>query len=195
MKSVNKIIKKLTGSLGSSEKILNELLNGPYIYGVIVLIIGMYGPRLSPRLPRPVRDLFNNAYFRFAVLTMVIYLSNRNLYLALTVSIAFVLVLNLTNSLEVEEHFVKKYAENFSEYGTVLVERFEDDDEKKEGGDKKDYVPEPVKKEVVPKQKQVDTADDFGNASYRQGYTDGQEAQCPIDNTGGLAYSEVTDLD
>ena len=30
MKSVNKIIKKLTGSLGSSEKILNELDNIPF---------------------------------------------------------------------------------------------------------------------------------------------------------------------
>ena len=175
MKSVNSIVKKLSGGLGSGEQFLDSMLNGPYVYGLIVLIIGMYGPRLSPRLPRSVRNLFNNSFFRFAVLTLVVYLSNKNLYLALTVSISFVLLLNLANSLEVEEHFVKKYAENFSEVGAVLTEEFEDEKEDK------------PKKEDEPKKE----VDDFGSASYRKGYEDGQEAQCPISSMGGTAYSEL----
>ena len=188
---MNKLLKKVTGSLGSNEKILKNLLNGPYVYAVIVLIIGIYGPRLSPRLPNSVRDLFNNAFFRFVILTLVVYLSNKNLYVALIISISFVLLLNLANSLEVEEHFVKKYAENFSEFGVVLTENFEGDapktaeEEKTKGSvaaveKPKDAAPTAPKK-----------AEDFGDVSYRQGYSDGQEAQCPIGNTGGAAYSEL----
>ena len=183
MDSVNKVMKTVSSSLGPSEKFLKKLLKGPYVYGVIVLIIGIYGPRLSPRLPSEVRNLFNNAYFRFVILTLVIYLSNKNLYLAMTVSITFVLLLNLANSLEVEEHFVKKYAENFSEIGPVLTEGFEVEDKKKEAS---------VAPEAEPKAAPVEpSADDFGNASYRKGYTDGQDAQCPIGNTGGVAYSDL----
>ena len=197
MDSINKLIKNLSASMGSSEKFLNNLLGGPYVYGAIVLIIGMYGPRLSPRLPTPVRDLFNNAYFRFVVLTMVVYLSNKNLYLAMTVSIAFVLLLNLANSLEVEEHFVKKYAENFSEFGTVLTEGFEDGTKKVATAAKTDEKPKQVaavaavEAPAAPKE----TGDNFGDASYRQGYTDGQEAQCPISSTGGLAYDVVAKVE
>ena len=200
MDSINKLIKNLSASMGSSEKFLNNLLGGPYVYGAIVLIIGMYGPRLSPRLPTPVRDLFNNAYFRFVVLTMVVYLSNKNLYLAMTVSIAFVLLLNLANSLEVEEHFVKKYAENFSEFGTVLTEGFEDGTKKVATAAKTDEKPkqappaagvEAPPAPAVPKE----TGDNFGDASYRQGYTDGQEAQCPISSTGGLAYEVIAKVE
>ena len=201
MDSINKLIKKLSASMGSSEKFLNNLLGGPYVYGAIVLIIGMYGPRLSPRLPTPVRDLFNNAYFRFVVLTMVVYLSNKNLYLAMTVSIAFVLLLNLANSLEVEEHFVKKYAENFSEFGTVLTEGFEDGTEKVATAAKTDEKPKqvaavaaPVAAPPVPAAPK-ETGDNFGDASYRQGYTDGQEAQCPISSTGGLAYEVIAKVE
>lgn len=183
MDSVNKVMKTVSSSLGPSEKFLKKLLKGPYVYGVIVLIIGVYGPRLSPRLPSGVRDLFNNAYFRFVILTLVIYLSNKNLYLAMTVSISFILLLNLANSLEVEEHFVKKYAENFSEIGPVLTEGFEGADEQKEEPAAPAVEPKAVPSEPV--------ADDFGNASYRKGYTDGETAQCPIGNTGGAAYSEL----
>ena len=39
--------------------------------------ISCYGPRLSPKLPRVVRDLFNNNYFRFSVILLVIYMSNK----------------------------------------------------------------------------------------------------------------------
>ena len=196
MDSINKLIKKLSASMGSSEKFLNNLLGGPYVYGAIVLIIGMYGPRLSPRLPTPVRDLFNNAYFRFVVLTMVVYLSNKNLYLAMTVSIAFVLLLNLANSLEVEEHFVKKYAENFSEFGTVLTEGFEDGTEKVATAAKTDEKPKQVAAVEAPAPAAPkETGDNFGDASYRQGYTDGQEAQCPISSTGGLAYEVIAKVE
>ena len=40
-----------------------------------------------------------------------------------------------------------------------------------------------------------ETGDNFGDASYRQGYTDGQEAQCPISSTGGLAYAVIAKVE
>ena len=201
MNSINTIVKKLSRSFGSSEKLLNNILKGPYVYGFVVLIIGIYGPRLSPRLPRSVRDLFNNGFFRFVVLTLVVYLTNKNLYLALTVSIAFILLLNLANSLEVEEHFVKKYAENFSEYRTVLTETFEGEQEApKEKTDEKtdkktdkktDEKTEDKKVGTKTKNNAAESTGDFGSASYKKGYSDGQKAQCPIGHTGGAAYSEL----
>ena len=43
-------------------------------------------------------DLLNNSYFRFAVILLIIYMSNKDLQTALMITIAFFLVMSLSNS-------------------------------------------------------------------------------------------------
>lgn len=175
MKTVAKTMNGSVKLLKQTSTGFESLMSNKFVLLVIALFIGLYGPRLSPRLPRPVRMLFNNAAFRLIVLVLIIYLSNQNLEMALIVSIVFLLLMNLVNSLDVEEHFVKKFAENFSEYGQVHMERFE--------GDTETPIKTPETSEKALK--------NLGQINYEQGYSAGGDSQCPIGSTGGAPYSEL----
>ena len=102
MDIVKKTFKKITKTVGST---LNTKKSNPYIYGIIIIALTMYGPRLSPGLPPAVKEMFNSPIFRIIVLTLVIYLSNTDLTMALLVSIGFVLLVSRSSSLETFEYF------------------------------------------------------------------------------------------
>ena len=77
---------------------MESILSNPVTYGVVAIFLAMYGPRLQPRLPAPVKDLFNVPLFRFAVIALIIYMSNRDLTMSLIITIAFLVVLSNANS-------------------------------------------------------------------------------------------------
>ena len=116
MNIVKKIFKKLTKTVGST---LTTKKSNPYLYGIIIIALTMYGPRLSPGLPAPIKKIFNSPIFRILVLTLVIYLTNKDLSMALIISIGFVLVVSLSSSLETFEYFEngaeKEYGEKDEE--------------------------------------------------------------------------------
>ena len=64
--------------MSSLQKIMDNLVNDPMSYSFLAIFLAMYGPHLHPKLPKMVRDLFNNKTFRFAVLVLIIYMSNRD---------------------------------------------------------------------------------------------------------------------
>jgi len=74
-----------------------KFTNNDIIYAVIALVLAMYGPRLQPKLPEFFNKLFNNNYFRFSVILLIAYLSNKNLQLSLIIALAFCLILSLVN--------------------------------------------------------------------------------------------------
>ena len=141
--------------------VLNNTTENPVLYGVVAMFLAMYGPRLHPRLPPVVRNLFNNNMFRFAVILLVIYMSNKNLQMALVVAIGFLLVTSIATSLDVDEHFAKT-REGYADYDAInefYEEEFkvnasndeededeleEDDDEEEE--DEEEEVEKPKKK-------------------------------------------------
>lgn len=88
------------------EKInISSLHNNPMIFALLSVVLGMYGPRLQPGLPKPIMDIFNNNYFRFAVMLLIAYLSSRNLQLAITVSLALCLLTSLSSNQELYINF------------------------------------------------------------------------------------------
>ena len=115
-------------SLKTVDNTLTGVLSNPTYYGILAIFLAMYGPRLSPKLPGVVRDMFNNNYFRFAVILLVIFMSNNDLSMALIITIAFVLVMSLANSQEIEEQFTQNNKEGFSDFDTIR-EFYEDDEE------------------------------------------------------------------
>lgn len=115
-------------SLKTVDNTLSGILSNPMYYGVLAIFLAMYGPRLSPKLPTPVRQLFNNNYFRFAVILLVIFMSSQDLSLALIITIGFVIVMSLANSQEIEEQFTQNNKEGFSDFDSIR-EFYEDDDE------------------------------------------------------------------
>lgn len=105
-----------------------DIQSNPMIYGLLAVFLTLYGPRLHPKLPTPVRDLFNNNYFRFVIILLITYLSTNNLQAALLVSIAFCLLISYTNSQEVEATAEEHFRENYSNFDTIR-EFYEDGDD------------------------------------------------------------------
>tara|TARA_B110000908_G_C10067054_1_gene363337 strand:- start:199 stop:675 length:477 start_codon:yes stop_codon:yes gene_type:complete len=101
------------------DKIMKVIMDNEMYYGVLVLFLAMYGPRLSPKLPDPIKDLFNNSIFRFAIIVLIIFLSNKNLKSALMITILFLTFISLTSSFEMEEHMISNNLENFSEFDLI----------------------------------------------------------------------------
>ena len=92
-------------TISNVETNLNKLLKHPVLYGLIAVLLVVYGPRLQPKLPPMVRNLFNNNIFRFMVILLIAYLSSKSLELSLIVAIAFCLIISYTTSQEVQEQF------------------------------------------------------------------------------------------
>lgn len=106
---------------------MDNILSNPVTYGVLAIFLGMYGPRLHPRLPKPVKDLFGVPLFRFAVIVLVIFMSTKDLSMALVVSIAFLIVMSIANSQDMEEEFMSRYKEGYSNFDAI--KEFYDDEE------------------------------------------------------------------
>jgi hypothetical protein len=101
------------------ERQLKTLLANPLIYGVLAIIVTMYGPRLSPKPPAFLTSLFNSAIFRFLVMVLVIYVGSEDLKLALAVSVVFLIIMSVVNTANIKEDFtqqVKNYVANYNLY-------------------------------------------------------------------------------
>lgn len=80
-------------------------INEGIVYGVAAMLIAFYGPRLHPKLPLTIRNLFNNSAFRFIVLLLIAYLSMKDIKSALLVSVLFLVITSLSSTQEIEEKF------------------------------------------------------------------------------------------
>lgn len=100
------MVKTMIASLEKTLSPLNNFLRNEYVTGVVALFVVLYASNVAPRLPNVVIDLFNNPIFRVFVLFLVAYVANKNPAVALLVSVAFVVTLNVINRQEAEEGFL-----------------------------------------------------------------------------------------
>lgn len=119
-------------------KVMNQITNKPVYYGLIAMLLTFYGPRLHPKLPVEIVNLFSNNYFRFAIILLIIYTSNRDLQTALMITVAFFLVMSLSNSCHCHNVLREKFGfnENFSDMNQ-LDNFFEEYRDNEDGWDEK----------------------------------------------------------
>ena len=110
VKTAQKTVKR---SMKRADSSFGNILGNPYMYGLLVVLLAMYGPRLAPKLPTEVRKLFDSVYFKGVVMALVVYLTVSNLQLALIVAVGFMLGLHILNSLDVKERFAQTMGEKF----------------------------------------------------------------------------------
>lgn len=103
--------------MDSMEKMLSQNIENPIVYGIIAVFIGMYGPRLAPKLPDSIMNLFKNEYFRFAIMLLVVYVSSRDLQLSLLIGLGFLVVVSIGNYALLEESFENMVRERFENMG------------------------------------------------------------------------------
>ena len=117
------MVKSMIAPLEKNLVPLNNFLRNEYVTAVVALFVVLYASNVAPRLPDFVTDLFNNPIFRVFILFLVAYVANKNPAIALLVSVAFVVTLNVINRQEAEEGFLD-VIDTFN--GSGNVERFSD---------------------------------------------------------------------
>lgn len=72
---------------------------------ITTLFVVMYGSLAYPseKLPNSIKNAFKNPQFRILVLAFIMYQGNRDTSLSLALAIAFTLIMNHLNKLEIEE--------------------------------------------------------------------------------------------
>ena len=95
---------------------LENILGSTYFFGILVLFVVIYGPRLSPTLPEGVRNLFNSQAFRALVVFFILYNSNRQLGMVMSIVIAiiFIVIINLLQTNNIVENVKKEHFEGSS---------------------------------------------------------------------------------
>ena len=85
---------------------LGKVLSNTYVNAGASLFLVMYASMARPQLPEVVVGLFDNVFFRLAVLTLVLYTSNHSLQLSVMVAVAFTVTMNMLNEQKIAEGFV-----------------------------------------------------------------------------------------
>lgn len=148
--------------MATVENTLNKLMDNPLVVGVIAIALTMYGPRLSPKLPDPIRNAFNSSFFRFLVMVLVIFVGYRDIRVSLVVAILFMVLMSITNQQNIKEDFEQQINEYYANYNLFSsVEHFENAQLQKEEAEQTKMVAELNTQSIKP-------GDDKGEASTVQ---------------------------
>lgn len=94
------------------------LLENTYLSSILVLFLSMYGPRLHINLPESLQRLFKSRIFNFVVIFLIAFTSFQNFKASLTMSIVFLVVMDIVNS----SQFLKMIgAESFNDFGPPVA--------------------------------------------------------------------------
>jgi hypothetical protein len=105
------------------ESSVNKLLSNPYIMTVVKITLTLYAAQIAPKTPLYIENVFKNTYFKLFAISLMIYLSNKDLQLSILIAIIYVLGMNLLSGRGVLESF-SNYDPNYKPYkeGTKLIE-------------------------------------------------------------------------
>ena len=85
-----------------------QLITFKSIIPIIAIFTSMYGPRLSPKIPKSVRDMFNTGVFRSLVIFTILYLGNRDIEMSLGIMLTFSIASMLLQKIPLSENFVNQ---------------------------------------------------------------------------------------
>lgn len=103
-----------------------------YLFSILILFTAMYGPRLQPKLPTFIQNLFNNNYFRLLIIFLIAYISEKSLFISIIVVLLFTLLMSYSNNQEILEKF--NNFSKISDFETFFV--------------KENYLPENIPKNL-----------------------------------------------
>ena len=96
-----------------------NILKNPIALGLLTAMLSIYGPRLHPKLPPVIRNLFNNSSFRFIIILMIIYISSKDLILSFIIAISFIFIFSLTTTMEIKEKFIDSKLRQYSDFDSI----------------------------------------------------------------------------
>ncbi len=97
------------------------LVQNTYLFSVLSIFLAMYGPRLHPKLPSTIKNLFDNPIFRALVLFLIVYLSSKNFESSVVLTVVFLVTMNLLHTSKVFEKFQTMEEEQFANWGAPVA--------------------------------------------------------------------------
>ena len=88
--------------------ILEPLHTNKTLFSFVTLFLVLYGSLAKPKLPPLLRQLFDNAIFRVAVLSLILMKKGGNINFSLMVAIAYIYTMQLNNQEKTKEKFQSK---------------------------------------------------------------------------------------
>lgn len=104
------------------ESTLNTTLENPYIMAIVKITLILYAVMIAPKPPGYLEELFKNTYFKIFAIALIIYLSEKDLQLAILISVVYVFGMNLVSGRGILESFSPFSAEYKNENGSKLIE-------------------------------------------------------------------------
>jgi hypothetical protein len=92
------------------EKQLSYPLSNPYIMAVLKITLALYAAQISPKAPEYLQNLFKNTFVKLFLIALIVYLSEKDLQLAVLIAIIYVFGMNLLSG--------RGFFESFSNYSS-----------------------------------------------------------------------------
>merc|ERR1712196_384163 len=92
------------------------IVDNEFISATLSLFLILYASQIAPKLPNNVIKMFDNILVKLALFFIVVYVSNKNASLALTVSIAVMATIIIINNKNCVENISEQFISNYSLY-------------------------------------------------------------------------------
>ena len=95
---------------------LDQPLSNPYIMAILKVSLALYAAQIAPRPPAYVQDFFKNTYDKIGLISLIVYISEKDLQLALLIALIFVLGSNFLSGRDILESFQSFSGKEVAEY-------------------------------------------------------------------------------
>jgi hypothetical protein len=91
-------------------------LSNPYIMAILKIGLTLFASQIAPRPPQYIQDLFKNTFVKIGLISLIVYISGKDLQLALLISIIFVLGSNFLSGRNMIESFQSFIGNELSDF-------------------------------------------------------------------------------
>lgn len=99
---------------------VDKFLENPYLMAVLKITLTLYAAKIAPSLPDSVLEYLNNTYVKIALISLIVYLSERDIQLAIILSVILVLGINYLSGRKITESFAN-YSSEYTKVGNVKL--------------------------------------------------------------------------
>jgi len=98
-------------------------LSNPYIMAVLKVTLVLYAAQIAPSPPAYITDLFKNVYVKLLAIFLIIYLAEKDIQLAILISVIYVFGMNLLSGRGILESFSNyaEYSDEYKSYGNMKL--------------------------------------------------------------------------
>ena len=100
--------------------LIDNVLANPYIMAVLKITITLYAAKIAPTLPDSVLKHLDNTFVKIAVISLIVYISDRDIQLAIILSVLLVVGLNYVSGKKLFESF-SNYSSDYTKVGGMKL--------------------------------------------------------------------------